>query len=128
MANYTLAATLGIATVAVFAWAKPDALQHLLTRCGGDMGKGRQKRPPPIEGLSDPDPLHDFDLSTATMRNRMYANKVSYGALRICNYIHDVLHRPFDSRTSRPWHTSPCTSTTGSSLIVTMTGELLLDS
>jgi hypothetical protein len=32
MVNYTLASTLGIATVAVFAWAKSDARQHLLTR------------------------------------------------------------------------------------------------
>ena len=40
------------------------------------LGFGGGKKRPLVEGLDDPDPLEDFDLSTATTRNHLYVNKV----------------------------------------------------
>ena len=37
--------------------------------------EGGEKIPAPGSSMPDPDPLHDFDLETATARNFIYANK-----------------------------------------------------
>jgi hypothetical protein len=113
-AHTALAIALGVATLSTLAWYNAGRVRNALSR-------GMVKRPPPIEGLPDPDPLMEFDLANSNTRNFLYANKVRWSSSAQTKPSTD-LRRQCGSRTSRRWRTSRCTSTTGSRLTVTMVG------
>jgi hypothetical protein len=72
-AQTALAIALGAATLSTLAWYNTGRVRNALSW-------GTVKRPPPIEGLPDPDPLTDFDLSNSNTRNFLYANKVRWSS------------------------------------------------
>jgi hypothetical protein len=113
-AQTALAVALGVATISTLGWYNAGRVRNALSR-------GMAKRPPPIEGLPDPDPLMEFDLASSNTRNFPYANKVRWSSSAQTKPSTD-LRRQCGSRTSRRWRTSRCISTTGSRLTVTMIG------
>jgi hypothetical protein len=72
-AHTALAIALGVATLSTLAWYNAGRVRNALSR-------GMVKRPPPIEGLPDPDPLMEFDLANSNTRNFLYANKVRWAS------------------------------------------------
>jgi hypothetical protein len=72
-AQTALAVALGVATISTLGWYNAGRVRNALSR-------GTIKRPPPIEGLPDPDPLMEFDLASSHTRNFLYANKVRWSS------------------------------------------------
>ena len=71
--------------------------------------------PLPGSSIPDPDPLHDFDLGTATARNFIYANKtLRYPYYQVSDPSRTSDGLPvLNENRGRRWRTSQCTRTTG---------------
>ena len=64
-----------IALIPIYSKLKSRAKASVHASNGAGSLDVEEKIPVPGSSIADPDPLHDFDLETATARNFIYANK-----------------------------------------------------